>query len=168
MVLAALLAREDARELATDGVRELAFELALLPTTDPRGDTPAVEGREVINIAPVILGCSPARGVGGPLVAITVVSNSMDFVASGVTDNPLDDTPLERESGHFCKFFLTSRPSIGIELRYNNILYLEPILLVELLAEDSTELLRLDPGEGGGGRLAWNSRNKMSMDQIMH
>lgn len=106
VVLAALLAREDACELAMEGVRELAFELALLPTTDPRGDTPAVKGREVINIAPEILGCSPARGVGGPLVAITVVSNSMDFVASGVADNPLDDTPLERESEHFWKFFL--------------------------------------------------------------
>ena len=29
------------------------------------------------------------------------------------------------------------------------------MLLVELLAEERTELLRLEPGEGGGGRLAW-------------
>lgn len=42
--------------------------------------------------------------------------------------------------------------NVTIEVLY---IYLEPMLLVELLAEERTELLRLEPGEGGGGRLAW-------------
>ena len=99
-VLAALLALEDTRELASDEARELAFELALLPVTDPRGDMPVGQG--VINRAPVITRyCSPAPGVGDPLVARTVASNSMDLVASGVDDaaNPLEDPPLEKRSG---------------------------------------------------------------------
>ena len=33
-------------------------------------------------------------------------------------------------------------------------MYLELMLLVELRAEERTDLLRLDPGDGGGGRLA--------------
>ena len=33
--------------------------------------------------------------------------------------------------------------------------YLELILLEELRADERTELARLEPGEGGGGRLAW-------------
>ena len=97
-MLAALLAREDARELASDEARELAFELALLPVTDPRGDIPV--WRKVIKRAPVILGyCSPARGVGDPLVAKSVVSNSIDLVARGVVEatRPLEDPPLEKE-----------------------------------------------------------------------
>ena len=96
-VLAALLALEDARELASDDARGLAFELALLPVTDPRGDMPVGQG--VINRAPVIMRyCSPAPGVGDPLVARTVASNSMDLVASGVDDaaNPLEDPPLQK------------------------------------------------------------------------
>lgn len=48
--LAVLLAREDPRELATDGARELevdgarelASELVLLPAREPRGDIPII------------------------------------------------------------------------------------------------------------------------------
>ena len=93
-----------------------------------------------------VLYITPVRGVGDPVSASAAVSSSIDLVGTGV----LVVVEEEEEGGKALDW-----PPL-LELR----------LLLELRAEERTELLRLDPGEGGGGRLAYREGRRVGEDSV--